>query len=479
MKKALSKKNLWDKTPAWVRTILGKGLGIVPLPWLLGRRFRRCRAFVREAQWWSSDHIRQYQLNRLREILTLAYEKTEFYRGTFDRVAFRPQDLQSLDDVSRLPTIDKATVVENLRDMAATSVSGAGVDYLSTGGTSGKPLEFYINADRSSTEYAYLTTSWERAGYRLGLPMAVLRGRTVKPDRNGLRHEYDPILRHHYYSAFHTSDEDMGRYLRHIHTIGNCVLHAYPSSAYAFARYISANAQAAPSNVQAVILESENLYPDQLETIERILGVRAFSSYGHSEKLVLAAECEHSKDYHVWPTYGYFELLDEQGVPITTAGQEGEIVGTGFINTVMPFIRYRTGDRATYVGERCEACGRQHTVLRDIKGRWPQGELIAADGSVVSMTVLNVHDDTFRHVREYQFHQSSPGKATLCVVPTITLDAQEKQRIITNINKRLQGQVVLDLEVRIELVKTARGKQPRVIQNCHSPTAGHPEICPN
>jgi phenylacetate-CoA ligase len=204
--------------------------------------------------------------------------------------------------------------------------------------------------------------------------------------------------------------------------------------------------------------------------MEKAFGVRIFSSYGHSEKLVLAAQCEHSTDYHVWPTYGYFELLDSNGEPVQKAGEEGEIVGTGFINTVIPFIRYRTGDQATYVGERCPACGREHIVLRDIKGRWPQGGLFAVDGSAVSMTTLNVHDDTFRQVREYQFRQSVPGRATLCVVPTRPLEETEKQRIVTNMNGRLQGQVVLDLEVCTELVKTPRGKQPRVIQKCPSPS---------
>ena len=52
--------------------------------------------------------------------------------------------------------------------------------------------------------------------------------------------------------------------------------------------------------------------------IEEVFGVRMFSCYGHSEKLVLAAECEHSTDCHVWPTYGFFELIDEQGEVITT-----------------------------------------------------------------------------------------------------------------------------------------------------------------
>lgn len=453
-----------------VRAVLGRLAAIVPLARVLGSEFAEKRIFLHGAQWWPADRAREYQLARLREMLTLAYEHTKFYRRTFDRIGFHPQDLRTLDDMTRLPTIDKSVVAENLADMCTRSVDARAVDYISTGGTSGTPLQFYIDASRSSVEYAYLTTSWERAGYRLGMPMAVLRGRMVKPDRNGLRHEYDPILRHHYYSNFHMTADNMARYLRHICGIGACVLHAYPSSAHALASYILAAGESTPPNIHAILLESETVYPDQRETMERAFGVRVFSSYGHSEKCVLAAQCERSQDYHVWPTYGYFELLDDQGVPITTVGQEGEIVGTGFINTVMPFIRYRTGDHATYVGERCEACGRQHRVIRDIKGRWPQGGLIAADGSVVSMTALNVHDDTFRNVREYQFHQSSPGKATLCVVPTSTLDAQERQRIVANMNKRLQGQVVLDLEVRTELVKTARGKQPRVIQKCHSPS---------
>ena len=63
----------------------------------------------------------------------------------------------------------------------------ADVDYGSTGGTSGTPLHFYLDASRSSVEYAYLTISWERVGYELGMPMAVLRGRTVRADRAGLR----------------------------------------------------------------------------------------------------------------------------------------------------------------------------------------------------------------------------------------------------------------------------------------------------
>lgn len=472
MKKAFSKKNLWENTPQLIKSSVGRVMGIAPPAWWLGWKYRERYRFLRSAQWWSAERAQEYQLNRLRMTLTLAYQKTDFYRRTFDAVGFHPNDLRSLDDISHLPTIDKDVVIENLTNMCTRSINSKDVDYGSTGGTSGTPLHFYLDAGRSSTEYAYLITSWERTGYRLGMPMAVVRGRVVKANSSGLHHEYDPILRHHYYSNFHLNDENMKRYLEHIRHIGPCMLHAYPSSAHVLARYIMEVGMGAPRNIQGVLLESENVYSDQIQDIERAFGTRAFSSYGHSEKLVLAAQCEHSTDYHVWPSYGYFELLDTEGKAITDAGQEGEIVGTGFINTVVPFIRYRTGDHATYVGERCEACGRKHTIIRDIKGRWPQGGLKTADGSLVTMTALNVHDDTFKNVQEYQFYQTIPGRATLYVVPRTQLDEKEQRRIVTNLSRTLQAQVMLDIEVRTELIKTARGKQPRVIQRCQ-PTELH------
>lgn len=464
MNKAISRKNVWNSTPVFLKYMIGKLLAPIPPARLLGKSFRENCKFVREAQWWSAERAREYQLNKLREMLKLAYERTIFYRRMFDSVGFHPRDLKSLHDMIQLPTIDRQIVTEKLLDMCTKSVDDRDVDFGSTGGTSGAPLRFYINANRSSIEYAYLTTSWERIGYQLGMSMAVLRGRVVKPNRNGFQHEYDPILRHHYYSNFHMTDGNMQGYLQHIRHIGPCMLHAYPSSASVLAKYIINIGESVLQNIQGILLESENVYADQVHDIERAFKARTFSSYGHSEKCVLAVQCEHTQDYHVWPTYGFFELLDDNLNPVTTPGQQGEIVGTGFINTVMPFIRYRTGDYATYVGESCKACGREHTIIKDIKGRWPQGELIAIDGSIVTMTALNVHDDTFENVREYQFHQSVPGKATLRVVPTIPLDDNEKQRIVANMNKRLQGQIVLDLEIRKNLVKTERGKQPRVIQ---------------
>jgi phenylacetate-CoA ligase len=458
VKRALSRKNLWESAPRSVRAVAGSVLGFVPPKLLLGGAFRRQFAFVEAAQWWPRHRAEQYQLARLREVLHSAYHQTAYYRRTFDEAGFDPDSLKNLEDMGRLPFIDKAVLREHMDAMYLISPNSPGVDFVSTGGSSGIPLRFYIGADRSAIEYAYLVSSWGRVGYKLGDLMAVFRGRIVPETRDGLRHDFDPILRQHYYSNFHMTEENMRRYIEHVRTLGPCFLHVYPSAVATLGRFLRRSGLRSPDNVRAILAESEDVYPAERRLVEETFGCRYFSCYGHSEKLVLAAECQESTDYHVSPTYGYFELVDEQGRPVATPGEQGEIVGTGFINRVIPFIRYRTGDFATYVDDHCSACGRDHTLIRRIEGRWPSGELLTHDGALISMTALNVHDDTFDRVRQFQFYQDTPGRAILRVVPADDFDEQCRRRILEMLERKLESRVEVTIELMESIPLTTRGK---------------------
>lgn len=447
-----------------MKATAGRAMGMVPLPYLLGRSFRETLRFVHESQYWPLEWIRQYQVQQLRRVCSLACENTPFYRRFFDAAGFSPEDLRQPEDLAGLPLIDRDTLSQHLDEMCTVPTDSPGVDYVSTGGTSGVPLHFYIGSDRSAVEYAYLLASWQRSGYRLGSPMAVFRGRIVRPDRHGLYHEYDPVLRHHYYSNFHMTDGNMQRYLDHIRTIGPCFLHVYPSSVTALARFIRRAGIQAPTNIRGIIAESEIVYPDQRDMVEEVFGCRLFSSYGHTEKLVLAAECEYSRNEHVWPTYGYFELVDDRGQPVRMPGQQGEIVGTGFINTVVPFIRYRTGDYAIYVANRCNACGRDHPVIREVRGHRIQEFLVTADGSQISWTAINMHDDTFAQVCQFQFYQDTPGLALLRIVPAAGFGEQDRERILRNLNQKLDRRLQVSIDITDSIPLTARGKGIYVVQ---------------
>jgi phenylacetate-CoA ligase len=305
------------------------------------------------------------------------------------------------------------------------------------------------------------------------MPLAVFRGRPVAADRCGLRHHYDPILRHHYYSAFHLTDDTIPRYLEHIRGIGPCYLHVYPSSAAALARFLRRSNPDPPPNVLGLLAESENVYEDQRALVEQAFRRRLFASYGLTEKVAAAAECEHATDYHVWPTYSFVELLDPDGRPVTTPGDRGEIVGTGFLNTVTPFIRYRTGDHATYVGDSCPACGRSHLLLADIRGHRTQEMLVARDGSLISWTALNPHDDTFHHVRQFQFVQDTRGQARLRLVPGATFTPAHGRRIQDRLDRKLAGRLTIHLEPVDAIRPGPNGKASFVDQRITDATLEH------
>ena len=458
MKRAFSRKNLWEALPTPVRAAITPALRVVPPQYLFGGDFRRTIRFLKEAQWWPAERTREWQLAEIRRICAIAFERTRFYQRTFTAAGFDPRDLREPEDLRRLPTTDRHTLNRHLDDMCTVSPDSASVDYATTGGTSGAPLRFYIGAERSGIEYAYLVSSWARAGFQLGLPLAVLRGRAVPADAHGFHHQYDPILRSHYYSNFHMTDDHIRRYLQHIRTIGPCFLHMYPSSAAALARFVRRTGDEPPSNVQGILAGSENVYPRQRQFVEETLRYRYSSWYGLTEKVVLGAECERSASYHVWPTYGFFELLDPQGHPVTTPGHRGEIVGTGFLNSVVPFIRYRTGDFATFVGDHCPDCGRAHPIITDIRGHRIQETLVAADGSLIIWSAINVHDDTFDNVQQFQFYQEIAGQAVLRIVPAREFSETDRERIRQNLAQKLDQRLRLELQIADAVALTRSGK---------------------
>jgi phenylacetate-CoA ligase len=460
MKLSFSRKNIWDHTPTFLKSSVGHLLRHIPPDILLGRNFRNNQRFLIDAEWWSREKNLEYQLTEIQGICQLAGH-TSFYKKVFSDYNFDPHKISSHEDLLKLPTINRDTINKHLSEMCTVSPQSSQVDYITTGGTSGVPLRFYIGSNRSAIEFPYLLQSWKR------MPLAVFRGRIVQPDKNGLYHEHDPLLNHHYYSNFHMNDDNMEKYLQHISTLEQCFLHVFPSSIANLARFLRRSGKKPPENIIGILAESENVYPDQRKLVEQVFKVPYFSSYGHTEKLIAAAECEKSTNYHVWPTYGYFELLDEHDKTVTIPGKRGEIVGTGFINKVIPFIRYRTGDFATYIDKNCNQCGREHVIIADISGHNVQENLVSIDGSLIPWSAVNMHDDTFDNVLQYQMYQNIPGKGILKIVPAPGFSEKDKKLILQNLGKKFTTQFTFELSLVETIPLSKRGKAIFVDQHIH------------
>src|SRR6185503_17481176 len=133
------------------------------------------------------------------------------------------------------------------------------------------------------------------------------------------------------------------------------------------------------------------------------------------ERILMAATLPGDERYFFWPQYGYFELLDAAGHAVRRPGQLGFVVGTGFDNAVMPFVRYRTGDLAM-LSEGGHPDFPGYPACERIEGRL-QEFVVCRDERLVSVTTLGVgHFPELAAVEAIQYEQHAPGEIVLKVV---------------------------------------------------------------
>jgi len=369
--------------------------------------------FLQESQWWSREKLEEHQMQQLRRLLHHAYENVPYYRRVFDERGLKPRDVQDFDDLRKLPYLTKAIIRGNLLDLIALNYPKSRIQYATSGGSSGIPLEFCSERGvTGSKERAFMTALWNRVGFKIGDRCVVLRGDVVQSASKGKFWEYDPADKNLILSSYHMTDETLPDYIAKIRTFRPDCIQAYPSVITVLASLMKKRNIGAFPTVKVILCGSENLYPWQRELLEEVMKCRVFSWYGHSERAALAGECEVSTYYHVFPEYGYLELISNGGNEVTGDAEIGEIVATGFNNFVCPFIRYRTMDLTAALNVKCK-CGRNYRLLKRIKGRL-QEFFVDKTGSLITFTcahkaLWNVKD----RINAYQYVQNEPGKVLL------------------------------------------------------------------
>lgn len=387
--------------------------------------------------------------------LTWAYENTAGYRELYEFTGVSPRDLRTLDDLRYFPTIDKSTMRLNVERY---SVPIPGRTRTTTGGSTGEPFGFWRDPLTFGRELASKAHQYRRIGWKEGDRQLTLRGLVIDTPTHM---EYVPELEELCCSSYHLTPEWMVRYYEAALEYEPQWIRCYPSSGYVFARWLAETGRRFPP-LKGILCASEHLYDFQRELLSRVFGGRIFSHYGHYECAVLAGYCEGADTYHVLPQYGYAELLDMQGEPVTEPGQVGEIVATSFIMHATPMIRYRTGDLARFAGWGCPACERNVQVWERIEGRL-QEIVLTATGRPLSTSMLNMHDDTYAGIQRFRFRQREPGELIFEYIPQ-NGDSSIAQRVERRFAAKLGDDMQLVAREVSELPQTERGKHRLLVQ---------------
>ena len=128
----------------------------------------------------------------------------------------------------------------------------------------------------------------------------------------------------------------------------------FPVQLLALAKYCAA--QRLHCRVRSVLLSADTAVPAVIEALRALWGCEVFQHYGMTEMgLGCAVDCAAHTGLHIRENDLLVEVVDGAGRPVP-GGTEGEVVFTTLTRTAMPFIRYRTGDRAALIPGRCP-CG--------------------------------------------------------------------------------------------------------------------------
>jgi len=417
-------------------------------------------SLLRESQYWDEGRLAEYEVTQLRRMLQHCAANVPYYQKLFRQVGFDPNKLRHADDLANLTTLDKETVRSGPQDFLAQNIPESKRNYYTTGGTMGQPLGLYGLRGAGWRERAFIETQWARVGFNRTRLRAMLKGAVVKSKSH---YTYDVREHAFVFSNFHLTPDTVANYAAVMKKRNIPFLHTYPSAALDFARILK-DANIPPPRFEVLLLGSENLYPGQREWIESFYGCRVFSWYGHSENTVLAGECEVSQNYHIFPEYGFVEILKEDGRPATDEGEAGELVGTTLYNPVMPLVRYRTGDWAVLGPKSCP-CGRKYRLLKETRGRWLQEMIIGKLNNRISITALNMHSAVFDNVHQFQFYQREKGSVELRLVRKPSYSADDSNAILTAFKEKMGDTVDIKLKFVNELSLTERGKFRFIIQD--------------
>ncbi len=439
--------------------------GAIPYNIRYGEVFRETYKFLQESQWWSRERLEEYQLEQLSKLLDHAYANVPYYRKVFDERGLKPKDIQDFKDLQQLPYLTKEIIQENLPGLVARNYPKSKLQYVTTGGSTGIPLGFYYEKGVSNAkEWAFMTMQWNRVGYQFGDKCVVLRGNVVERASKGKFWEYDPINKNLILSSYHMTDETLPKYIARIREFKPDFIQAYPSAITILARFIKENNIEPFPTVKAILCGSEKLYAWQRQLLVEAFQSLVYSWYGHTEMAALAGECEKSICYHVFPEYGFVELIGKDGKPVTDEDQMGEIVATGLNNFICPLIRYRTMDLASPTNNKCD-CGRNYPLLKKVEGRL-QELVVTEDKRLVTLTALIFaqHFQAFSKVKEMQLVQEKEGMLTVRIVKNAGYLDSDEYEILSKMQRAVGSGLDVNFEYADFIPRTQSGKYRFLIQ---------------
>ncbi len=396
--------------------------------WRLRPRYAKVKVFDQlvDGEFLPQDEQRRRQSRALSRIIEFAAAEVPYYRDLFAARGLGVRDIQSPDDLVKLPVLGKESVHANHdRLRPARLPRGERLHGIfSSSGTTGQPTKIFQTAS-SNAMFSYLGQRQYRwCRFDPGKTIAFLRYPGDFPAPRGGGAYPDGVTyrlpRWRYAGFFFETGPWLGltittpverqiEWLRDQRPAYLCT-HASWLEQLCYA----AAGETVADSLESVLGISEDLRAPARRFVERALDVPVHQNYGMNEIGLMAMRCAAGR-YHVHAEHCLIEIVDEEGQPCPP-GETGRIAVTALRNPAMPLIRYDTDDMAEALDGLCP-CGRSLPSFGNLTGRYRR-YLSLPEGSyqlflALRTAVNDLPGDTVRALRRFQVHQYRDGRFEL------------------------------------------------------------------
>jgi len=415
------------------------------------------------------EELRKLQTERLIDTVKRVYHNVPFYREKMQKIGLEPRDIQSLEDLKKLPF----TYKQDLRDtypygMFAVPLSEI-VRIHASSGTTGKPTVVGYTRRDIDTWAEVTARTLVAAGCDKNSVVQIAYGYGLFTGGLGIHYGSERIGA----SVIPISGGNTKRQIMIMKDFGTTILACTPSYALHMAEVMEElGIKKEELKLKAGIFGAEAWSEKMREEIERRLGILAIDIYGLSEIIGpgVASECKYKCGMHIAEDHFIPEIIDPETEEVLPPGSKGELVFTTITKEGLPLIRYRTRDISSLNYEVCK-CGRTTVRMSKVTGR--TDDMITIRGvnvfpSQVESVLLEI-GDTAPH---YQLIVKRVGNLDMLeVLVEMNKDLfSDEVKKIEIVEKKIRNAIetTLGIGVKVTLVEPktierSEGKAKRVI----------------
>ena len=397
--------------------------------------------------WKPCREIEKLQLKNLKAVITHAYENSPFYHEKFKKAGLRPEHINSLKDILKVPFTTKEELREAGKNVLTRDIPPRDHCYMTTSGSSGKKLDVIHSRDFRAFVHAIFSRIYLTWGIKPFKKMTYIR---YEPLTLSLVEKLG-ILKVRYISTFLDMESQFDLLLKQ----NPHILVGHPSDLIDMARI--ALSRGITLNLDIVGSNSEVLTLKEREFLEKTFHCPVYEEYSAVEVGFVAQSCK-KKRMHIISDSVILEVLKE-GEPVAP-GEKGEVVVTSLFKNATPFIRYSLGDVTSLSQDECD-CGITFPVIEGIEGR-KDDFIVLPSGKEISPTRIVPLFFNLNFMKEFTAVQTSPTKVIINIVPCKTFSERDRENLLQLVRKELTG---MDIQIRCveALEKTAYGKKSAVI----------------